>query len=85
MFGWKSSLEFQLRDETFKEEDDDELNVNDKAILAIHFDKEPLSFGKIISDEEKVNWSSWPSNLPYSFKNNMKREKVKTKLSIVAF
>lgn len=51
--------------------------VNDEALLALQFERDPSSFEKLISDSEKKNWSSWPSNLAKSFKNNKDRATVK--------
>ncbi|CAI9301131.1 unnamed protein product [Lactuca saligna] len=40
---------------------------------------------KTISDEEKKNWSSWPSILVDSFKHNREMENIKMKLIFYAF
>lgn len=57
MTSWKCLWDFQLRDETTDEEedaeDDEEMHVDERIVLAIQSMNDPPSFEKTISNEYK--------------------------------
>ena len=98
MVQWKPILDYALRDETideeiisveaFEEEDDfDENDPVNNAIIGLQAIREQYIISKILSEEDTTKWSlvSWPSSLSEAFKRSHAMEKLKTKLTFDAF